>query len=71
MGRLPPGLPLIPGFLSGFWHPSAGPVGSPQGQQGGKVSDLNRYEFLSSQPSVSSTTEVARYRIVLDPDALL
>src|SRR5215213_3731547 len=36
MGRFPPGLPLIPGFLWDFWQPSAGPVGSSQGQQGAR-----------------------------------
>ena len=60
MGRFPPGLPLIPGFLWDFWHPSAGPVGSSQGQQGGKGLDLNRYESLPSRPSVPSTSEVPR-----------
>ncbi len=67
MGRLPPGLPLIPGFLSDFWHPSAGPVGSSQGQQGGKVLDLNRYESLPSRPSVPSTSEVPRTGSFRDP----
>ena len=60
MGRFPPGLPLILGFLWDFWHPSAGPVGSSQGQQGGKGLDLNRYESLPSRPSVPSTSEVPR-----------
>ena len=60
MGRFPPGLPLIPGFLWDFWHPSAGPVGSSQAQQGGKGLDLNRYESLPSRPSVPSTSEVPR-----------
>ena len=60
MGRFPPGLPLIPGFLWDFWHLSAGPVGSSQGQQGGKILDPNRYESLPSRPSVPSTSEVPR-----------
>jgi hypothetical protein len=60
MGRFPPGLPLIPGFLSDFCDPSAGPVGSSQGQQGCKILDPNRYESLPSRPSVPSTSEVPR-----------
>jgi hypothetical protein len=60
MGRFPPGLPLIPGFLWDFWHPSAGPVGSSQAQQGGKGLDRNRYESRPSRPSVPSTSEVPR-----------
>jgi hypothetical protein len=71
MGRFPPGPPRILGLLRGFRPSSAAPVGSSQGQQGGKGLDLKSYEFLTSRPSVSSTTEVPRDRLVQDPDAPL
>jgi hypothetical protein len=60
MGLFPPRRPLILGFLLDFSASSAGPVGPSHVQQGGMGLDLNRYEFPTSRPSVSSTTEVPR-----------
>jgi hypothetical protein len=72
MGQLPPGRPRILGFPWVFCHLSAGPVGSSQGQQGGKDLGLNRYERV---PAVSTLGFLhdrgPSNRIIQDPDAPL